>query len=50
MKNDDLTEKLSAFEERMAMKRKDEEDEQAANAEKLRQDYLKRTGRKEMEP
>jgi hypothetical protein len=38
------------FEERLAAKRRVEEEQDAQDAEKLRQAYLKRTGRTKMKP
>jgi hypothetical protein len=54
MKQKDLDEKTSAFEERMKARKAAEDaatkQEEANKAEKLRTEYLNRTGRKRMEP
>jgi len=41
---------ITAFEERMSTKRKQEEAEQEKLRARLREDYLRRTGRTEMKP
>lgn len=43
-------EQLEAWEERMHKRREEEERQAAEEAERARQEYLKRTGRTEMEP
>lgn len=41
---------MEAFEARMKKRREKEEEKEKLDAEKLQQDYLKRTGRTEMKP
>lgn len=48
--NPSLQDMITAFEERMNKKREQEEIEQQKLRERLRNDYLKRTGRSEMKP
>lgn len=46
----ELQRKLKGWERRMKKKEKKEQEREEEKAENLRQDYLKRTGRKEMKP
>jgi hypothetical protein len=45
-----LNDLIDAFEERMRKKREAEEKAEKEKAERLRQDYLRRTGRTEIKP
>lgn len=45
-----MNSKEQAFKERMAKKQEKLDEAEAQKADELRQDYLKRTGRKELKP
>jgi len=50
MDTDAMREKLKQFDERMALLAEKEKEALAQEADKLRQEYLKRTGRKDLTP
>ena len=50
MDKDKIDEKIEAHEARMQQLREQEEEQKRQATERLRQDYLKRTGRTEMKP
>lgn len=49
-REEEMEEIVRRAEERLAVKRAEEKKDEEADAERLRQDYMRRTGRKEMRP